>query len=240
MRAEWAAQATRQKRKQRILTGAGGVVILGLLVAIVLAVVNASGGKDSPAGGKAVVPANVVDGAIPVGDAEAPVTVDLYFDYMCPACGAFEAGNAGDLTGLIEDGTAKVNLRVMNFLDGQSNGTAYSTRAGNAVATAANDGTEAVWEFHNALYANQPAEGTAGLSDEQIAAIALEAGVPAYVVDSFDDGTYRGWVAQSNEAAAENGVSSTPTVQINGETFEGDWSEPGTLADAIRAAAGAE
>ncbi|QBX57259.1 disulfide bond formation protein DsbA [Nocardioides seonyuensis] len=241
MRAERAAQAARQKRNQRMFAIGGGVVILGLLIAIVLAVVNASGGgnggRDTKADGRVVVPANVVDGVIPVGEEEAPVTVDLYYDYMCPACGAFEASNADDLTSLIEAGTVKVNLRMMNFLDAQSNGTQYSTRAGNALATVANDAPEAVWDLHNALYANQPAEGTEGLSDEEIASIATSVGVPADVADSFTDGTYRGWVAQSNQAAAEAGVNSTPTVKIDGETFEGNWAEPGVLAAAVEAAA---
>lgn len=240
MRAQRAAQAKRAKRNQRIITALAGVVILGLVVAIVLAVVNASGrdgGDAEAAAGKVVVPATVVDGAIPVGEPAAPVTLDLYFDYMCPACGAFEQGNAEDLTRLIEDGTVKVDLRVMNFLDAQSNGTEYSTRAGNAIATVADDAPEAVWAFHTALYTNQPAEGTEGLSDEQIAQVAKEAGVPADVADAFAAGTYRSWVAQSNDAAAQSGVSSTPTLKINGEVFEGDWSQPGALAAAIEAAA---
>lgn len=240
MRAERAAQAARQKRNQRLLAVGGGVVILGLLIAIVFAVVNASRGDENSgteAGGKVVVPSNLVDGGVLVGEETAPVTIDLYFDYMCPACGAFEAGNADDLTSAIEDGTAKVNLHVMNFLDAQSNGTEYSTRAGNALGVVANDTPDAVWDFHNALYANQPAEGTDGLSDDDIALIATESGVPSEVADSFNDGTYRGWVAQSNQAAGEAGVSSTPTVKINGETFEGNWAEPGVLAAAIEVAA---
>lgn len=238
MRAERAARAARQKRNQRILTALGGLVVLGLVVAIAFAVVNASSTDgDSGADGKVVVPASVVDGAIPVGDEGAPVTVDLYYDYMCPACGAFEQRNAQDLSRLLEDGTAKVNLRMMNFLDPQSQGTEYSTRAGNAVATVANDAPEAVWDFHNALYANQPPEGTEGLSDEEIAQIATESGVPADVADTFTDGTYDGWVTQSNEIAAKDGVNSTPTVMINGETFAGDWSQAGQLAAAIEDAA---
>lgn len=244
MRAERAAQAARQKRNQRILAVVSGVVILGLLAAIVFAVVNAAGGDGKDDGGnlakkEAVVPEAVVDGAIPVGDADAPVTVDLYFDYMCPACGAFEEGNGDDLTRLIDEGTARVDLRVMNFLDQLSEGTEYSTRAGNALATVAVEAPDSVWEFHDALYANQPAEGTEGLSDDELAEIATEVGVPADVADTFADGTYAGWVTQSNAEAGEDGISRTPTVMIDGETFE-EWSEPGALAAAIEAAAEAE
>lgn len=226
MRAERAAQAKRAKRLQRTLTIIGCLAIVGLVITILVAVLNASGGGDDNevSGSQEVtVPDGIVDGAIQVGEAKAPVTIDLYYDYMCPACGAFEQVNAEDLTRLIDSGTAVVNLRMMNFLDAQSEGTAYSTRAGNAVATVANEAPEAVWEFHNALYANQPAEGTEGLTDEEIAELAVQSGVPAEVTDVFSEGTYRGWVAQSNDQAAASGVNSTPTVKLNGKPFEGDW-----------------
>lgn len=245
-RSERAAQAIREQqaaeRRNRMLMIGGVVVALALVVAIVFAVVNATGGDDSSTardGGDGGTPSAVVDGAIPVGEDDAPVTVDLYYDYMCPACGAFEQVNGADLGGLIDDGTIKVNLRVMNFLDSQSNGSEYSTRAGNAVAVTAVEAPEAVWDLHNALYANQPSEGTEGLSDEEIASIATDVGVPEEVAATFADGAYDDWVSESNEAAFDADVTGTPTVKINGETFEGNWSQPGTLAAAIEAEAGA-
>lgn len=94
-----------------------------------------------------------------------------------------------------------------------------------------------MWAFHTALYENQPAEGTDGLSDQVIAEIATDAGVPAGVADAFTDGVHRGWVVQSTRDANDAGVSRTPTVLVNGEAFAGDWSTPGKLAEAIEHAA---
>jgi protein-disulfide isomerase len=125
----------------------------------------------------------------------------------------------------------------MSFLDEQSMGTDYSTRAGNAYAAVVNGAPDKAWDFHNALYAHQPREGTEGLSDAHIADIATDVGVPASVVDTFTDGTYRGWVAQSTQDAFDAGVESTPTVKINGAEFTGDWATPGELTEAIEAAA---
>ncbi|WP_435741910.1 DsbA family protein [Nocardioides sp. SYSU DS0663] len=239
MQAERAAQAERTRRTRRIVVGVGAVVIVALVVAIVVAVVNALQAADEPTvSGEVVAPATAVDGAIPVGEEDAPVAVDLYFDYMCPACGAFEAVNGEDLDRLLEDGTARIDLHVLNFLDPQSGGTQYSTRAGNALATVADQAPEHVWDLHQALYANQPEEGTSGLDDEEIADLALGAGVPEDVVEDFTDGTHRAWVAESNEQAFEAGVQSTPTILIGGEQFTGDWSTPGELAATIEAAAG--
>lgn len=232
--------ARRQTQRRRLVTALSAVVIVGLLAAIVWAVVDAAGGDDTPgATGDVTPPGNLSSqGSIPVGSDDAAVTVDLYYDYMCPACGAFEAANGEELTGLVEDGTVRVELHPMNFLDPTSNGTDYSTRAANAIATVADAAPGAVWDFHSALYANQPEEGTEGLSDAEIAGIAEDVGVPADVVDRFADRTFEAWVDSMNAAANQDGVTGTPTVLVDGEMFEGDLYSTGPLTEAIEAAAG--
>lgn len=215
-------------------------MILGLVAAIVFALVRAAGDADDEpaAGGNVVTPANVTaDDAIPVGQADAPVTVEIYYDYMCPACGAFEKANAAELDKLIEAGTVKIELRPMAFLDEQSNGTKYSTRSANAIATVTDGALDKVWDFHTALYAQQPREGSDGLSDDTIAQIATTSGVPSAVVDRFGDRTYDGWVGKSTQAAFDAGVKGTPTVLIDGKVFEGDLFTAGPLTDAIEKAA---
>jgi protein-disulfide isomerase len=234
------AEASRQAKRRRIGLAVGGLVILGLVVAIVVAVLKVAGGDEGPtsANDEVVVPRNVnSSGAIPVGDAAAPVTVEIYYDYMCPACGMFEAANGDELDRLLEDGTIRIELRPISFLDRASNGMEYSTRTANAIATVADGATESVWDFHTALYAEQPEEGTDGLDDDQIADIAADAGVPPDVVSSFGDETYRGWVASATEEAFGSGVQGTPTVKIDGAVFEGDVYTVGPLTDAIESAA---
>jgi len=238
MRAARVAEMAREQRRHRTLRLVGAVLIIGLVTAIAFAVARSiTSDGNQEATGTVVVPAHIEDRAFPVGRANASVTLDLYYDYMCPACGAFEHTNSDDLTRLIEDGTLRVNLHVMSFLDQMSQGTEYSTRAANAYATVVDRAPDRVWAFHTALYANQPAEGTDGLSDEVIAEIATDARVPAGVADTFTDGVHQGWVVQSTRDANDAGVSHTPTVTINGEAFTGDWSTPGRLAEAVELAA---
>jgi protein-disulfide isomerase len=233
-----ASQAARPKRRRTLVNAIGAGVIIGLLVAIAVVVGRSMASDDGPVvTGKVVVPAHTAAGTFSVGDRDAPVTLDLHYDYMCPACGAFEATNGEDLSRLVSDGTARVRLHVMSFLDEQSGGTEYSTRAANAYAAVADAAPGQVWAFHNALYAHQPHEGSQGLSDAQIAAIATDVGVPSRVVETFTDGTYRGWVAQSTQDAFAVGVNSTPLVAINGVVFAGNWAAQGELARAIQAAA---
>jgi protein-disulfide isomerase len=234
--------ARKEARRRRLLTVLGGLVIVGLVAAIIVAVVQATGGDDGSStasgSGEVVQPANTTEWSIPVGDDAAPVTVALYYDYMCPACGAFEQANGDELDRLVEEGTARVELRPISFLDAQSRGTEYSTRSANAIATVADGAPENVWEFHRALYEAQPEEGSEGLSDDEIAQLATDAGVPSDVVDRFTEGTFTGWVAAATEASSEAGVEGTPTVLIDGEVFEGEVYEPGVLTEAIESAAG--
>jgi protein-disulfide isomerase len=237
-RAREAAEQQRKKR-QRLLTWAGVVVILGLLAAIAFVVVRAASGDDSPApAGEVVTPSGAdADGGVLVGSADAPVTVTVYYDYMCPACGAFEQVNGTELDRLLEEGTAQVELHPISFLDRTSQGTRYSTRAANAFATVADGAPDQVWAFHEALYADQPEEGTEGLSDEEIATIARDAGVPDAVVEEFAELRYEGWVAEVTEKAFDSGISGTPTVLIDGEPFDGDLYQSGPLTSAVEAAA---
>jgi protein-disulfide isomerase len=215
------------------------VVIIGLVAAIGIVVFRAA--SDKPSGGTRtlVPPANiVVNGAIPVGDASAPTTVEIYLDFMCPACGQFEQTNGDELDRLIRTGATKVELHPMSFLDRTSRGTKYSTRAANALATVADRAPQHVWAFVRALYDNQPREGTAGLSDERIAQLAVEVGIGREAVDAFDELLFEPWVTSVTEAAFASGVRGTPTVKINGTVFEGDLYSLGPLTRAVEAAAG--
>jgi protein-disulfide isomerase len=242
--AEAAAQRRRAKRN-RLLVGGGLLVIVGLLVAIVISLVNAAAGTSganrrapaAPVGPVAPAGATAA-GAITIGDPAAPVKLEIYLDYMCPYCGRFDRANAQELSRLVDHGIARVEMYPLSFLDKMSNGTRYSTRAANAVATVADRAPGKVLAFSQGLYAQQPHEGSAGLTDDQIADLARGAGVPQDVINRFVDRTFEPWIATFTDRAFASGIDSTPTVKINGDRFQGDLSTAGPLTDAINTAKG--
>lgn len=245
LRLQQQREAEQKKKRNAIIGWVGGVVIVALLVAIVVVVVNAVGNKNgstSNAGGNGTVTAPAgatANGGIVIGKSDAPVTVQVYFDYMCPYCGKFEKANSAELSQLIQSGKARLELHPLNFLDQQSDGGRYSTRAANALVTVADKAPGSVLAFNTALFNNQPAEGSKGLSDDKIAQVAKDAGVPAAVADTFTTGTYEGWVSQSTDTALnKDGISGTPTIKINGKAFTGDLYTAGPLTQAVQAAAG--
>ena len=215
-------------------------MILGLVAAIVVAVINATGGDDGDAeqptarGRRSPEP----HGVGPVPSARDLAVRRDHYDDMCPACGAFEAANGDELTGLMDEGVARIELRPISFLDEASEGTRYSTRAASAFATVVDSAPDLAWTFHRALYADQPEEGTEGLSDDEIAAIATDSGVPDDVVDRFTEATFEPWVSSVTAEAFDSGVTGTPTITIDGDVFEGDPYTVGDLTEAIESAAG--
>src|SRR5699024_571909 len=140
-------------------------------------------------------------GGIPFGAEGAGSTnegapeVDIYLDFMCPYCGDFEQVNGPDLAQAAADGEATIIYHPLNYLDRFSEGTEYSTRTAAAFADVATEAPDQARDFMAALFAQQPEEGSAGLTDEEITEIAVEAGVPQDVADGMTDGTYTEWVA---------------------------------------------
>ena len=82
------------------------------------------------------------------------------------------------------------------------------------------DGTAAV-PFMQALYANQPAEGSTGLTDDEILEIASDVGVDG-IDDCVTSGKYSQFVADMTEKTpVQPGAAGigTPTIVVNGEVI---------------------
>jgi protein-disulfide isomerase len=236
-----AAAQRRARNGNRLLAGGGGLIILGLAVAIAVSLVNAAGRDEAAAGPtKALVaPAGVTAAdALALGEATAPVRLEVFLDYMCPFCGRFDRANSAEIERLVADGTVRLELHILSFLDKTSSGTRYSTRAANAVVTVFDRAPDRVLAFNRALFSSQPAEGSEGLTDDLIGDLARDAGVPPDVVALFGRETFQPWIVQTTERAFAGGITGTPTVRINGERFEGDLYTAGALTAAIDAAKG--
>ena len=219
--------------------GIGALVTLVVAIVLVILVVLRESPATDPAPGAAAgvtAPAGLTDdGSIAIG--EGPVTVSIYFDYLCPACGAFEQANGEALDRLLRADDVTVELRPISFLDRLSAGTEYSTRAANALATVVDADPGHAWDFHRALYAHQPQEGDEGLTDEQLGDIARGVGVPDRVAATLADARFEAWVAQRTEQAFADGVEGTPTILVDGKPFDGDPYRTGSLAPAVEEAA---
>lgn len=203
-------QLARERRRQRALWV--GVVAASVLVIAGLAgwFAIASGGDDYEA------PPGVAagdDSGITMGSG--PIKIDLYADFICPACGAYESATKSTMDKLIEENKITLIFHPVAFLDDQSS-TDYSTRASGAAACASEGGK--FREYVNALFANQPEEGTAGLSDDDLVRIGNEIGLSSPDFGTcVKDGKYKDWTSHVSDKASERGVTGTPTIYVNGK-----------------------
>ncbi|MFC4139629.1 MULTISPECIES: thioredoxin domain-containing protein [unclassified Microbacterium] len=160
---------------------------------------------------------SVVDeksGAITYGKGE--TTVDTYVDFMCPICGQFEDAYGAALQQAAADDKITLNLHPISILDRASQGTEFSTRSAASVYCVADANPDATLDYFNLLFKNQPAEGSTGLTDDQLADLAKQAGAEK-AASCIKDGTYKGFVT---EQTTKHDVKGTPTVDINGKRLD--------------------
>jgi protein-disulfide isomerase len=210
-------QERKERRRRSLVVTVVGLVVLAVIVAIYYGVRTAGDGSGS--GSTSATPAGTVSTyAVPAGPASAPVKVAIYEDFMCPFCGQFEKASRAELQKDVDAGKVQLQYHVLNFLD-RSSTTSYSTRAANALGAVLDaSGPKVAKKFHDLLFENQPAEGSAGLSDSRLVDLAVQAGAPRKAVqDAVSSKSYESWVNKVTDKASKDKVTGTPTVRVNGK-----------------------
>ncbi|WP_322919771.1 DsbA family protein [Nocardioides renjunii] len=223
-----AEERRKAARRKQQLTRFG--VIAGVIVLLVggwFLVTNL--GSDEPD----TPPAGASDDyGLVVGEADAPKSIVIYEDFLCPFCGQLEQTVGDQLDSQVEAGEVKVEYRPLPFLSRISD---YSPQAANAFAVVLDaSGPEVAKEFHDLLFDNQPEESGPFPDDDQLVEWAVEAGATEDEVrPGIEDMAFEGWVDAAGDAASDADVDSTPTVLIDGERVEGQ-----TLDDIANAMVG--
>lgn len=210
----------RRKEKRRNLLTAGAVLLV--MVLLIGGGFLYSSLRDTT-GQKAVVPSNLSGPyTVTLGEDSAPTKITLYEDLQCPVCAALEASGGTLIRQGIDDGKLQVSYHMISFLDASST-TRYSTRALNALMTVLDTaGPDAYLEYHSLLYAEQPQEGTAGLTDDHLIELAVKAGADeSKIKGPINDLKYGQWIKNSTDDFSKQGFSSTPTGVIDGKTLVG-------------------
>jgi protein-disulfide isomerase len=160
-----------------------------------------------------------------------PIAVDIYIDFMCPFCRAFEERHGPALDELVtRSGLITLVYHPLGILDRLST-TRYSTRA-SAASGCASDGGRFL-DYLYTLFDNQPPEGSAGLSDEELAQLGVQTGLSENLPRCVMQGTYIEWAEYVTAKALARGVNGTPSVYVDGMGVPAS-------ADAIMSAAMAE
>ena len=169
----------------------------------------------------------VSDGDHAQGPASAKVTLVEYGDYECSYC-----GRAHPIVKQLQKELGK-QLRFVfrNFPLAQAHPRAqHAAIAAEAVGA---HGEELFWQMHDTLYEHQDA-----LEDEDLAGYAKALGVPATeIANAFAGGQIVQRVRADFRGGIRSGVNGTPTFFVNGERYDGNWTEVEAFVAVLRRAA---
>lgn len=256
----------RARRNRGFLQGGIVVVVLAVAAIIGLVVVNSSvpastvGPKNMASNGilfsgtnmaAVTTPAAKLNGvavATKKTTTKVPVQIVTYLDYQCPYCEQFETTNSAQIATWVKAGQATVEIHPISFLDNNSLGNKYSTRAANAAACVANFEPSKFYAVNSALFANQPAEQTAGKTDAELLTTLKIGGASSdSIAKCVKDETFVGWVAKSTAqlkvgtdkpvfqdvATTPIKFPGTPTVFVNGQQYKGSLTDPAVFASFV-------
>jgi protein-disulfide isomerase len=207
-------QLARERRRRRAVrtsaVAAAVLLVAGLVGYVVYRAQQPEAGFATPAS------ATADRTGVKVGDG--PVTVEVYLDYLCPACRQFEADAASTIEKLVAERRITMVYHPVAILDRYSTN-AYSSRSAAGAGCASDAGK--LTEYTHALYADQPAEGGAGHTDDRLIEIAAAAGLPGEAFGQcLREGRYAGWVTHVTSGMSKRGVNGTPTVFVDGRRLE--------------------
>ncbi len=144
-----------------------------------------------------------------LGDPNAPITLEEYADFQCPACDAFARGTLKQIEDkYVTNGTVKIVFHNFAFIGEES------IRAAGAAECANEQGK--FWEMYDTLFANQGGENVGAFADDKLSALAQGIGLDMAAFSTcFSSGKYRASIQSETATGQTRGVSSTPTLFIN-------------------------
>jgi len=235
-------QAVREKRrqeqrKQRLFIILG-IIAVALVIALILIIPPLL-----PAGEiAAITPFErpMVNGQS-LGDPNAPVKIDAYIDFQCPACQKYaDTIERQVIEKYVPSGKVYYTFRHFPFLDNNAN-RKESDQAANASMCAGEQ--DRFWDYHDILFANWNGENQNAFSDKRLVAFAETLGLDMNKFNScFQANTYKESIESDLAAGRMKGVTGTPSIFVNGEHltpgFVPSFDEISQAVDAALAASG--
>jgi protein-disulfide isomerase len=219
-----------------IALATGGAILVGLVL-IVLALPRTPAQTTALLPPTTVYPAGMVRGD-DVGAADAPVVMELYSDFQCPACKLFVTTQLGRLlTDFVAQGTLRIEGRDIAFLGEGAFDESVELATGARCAAE----QDRYWQFHDYVFWNQGRENRGDHSSEFIARVADAAAVDRTVWDAcVARGDVRATIRSETSAALGKGINSTPTLVLNGQSMQPgvpSYDDLATLINQLAAAA---
>lgn len=209
-------QREQRKRMLRLVTWIG-IVAIGILALVILQTQLALRNIVMPE----IYPYEGTDGTA-IGDPNAPVVIEVFSDFQCSACEIFHDETVHDLIETYVD-TGKVYLVYRQFpIIDQNAARKESQDAALASLCAAEQGR--FWEYQDVLFENRTGENVGAFVSARLEKFAENLGLEMTQFSTcLDEGRYRADVEADFTLGQELGISSTPTLVINGTLYVGAY-----------------
>jgi protein-disulfide isomerase len=150
-----------------------------------------------------------------MGDPNAPVKMDVWEDFQCPACKQYSENiEPRVLLNYVDTGKVLYTFHFFAFLD-QNQGGLESHKAANAALCAADQGR--FWEFHDVLFANWIGENAGSFTVPRLLAMGDSIQLKKDTFSQCVTGnTHASQVNQDLAAGQSVGVQGTPSVFVDG------------------------
>ncbi|WP_080873600.1 DsbA family protein [Oceanobacillus timonensis] len=186
------------------------LIVVALLVLLVVLV-----NRDSESFGIEFDEAPSTEGQPTDGEADAPVTVVEFGDFKCPGCKAWDENIFPQLQeDYIDNGDVQYSF-VNVLFHGEE-----SRLASLAAETVYAQNPEAYWDFHHALFSEQPDgnQQAAWVTMDKIEEVAdgIEGIDTEALMEDIEADTYMDEVERDEEMIDAFNVESTPTIMVNG------------------------
>lgn len=150
-----------------------------------------------------------------LGDASAPVVMEMWADFQCPFCKRFLASTLPELRRrYIDSGQVRLVWRDFAWYGPESRDAAIAAHC------AGDQGK--FWDYHDALYRNQGGINSGAFASGTLMRLAQELGLEMTAFASCATGLkYEGLLTAEYRSGKDKEINGTPTFFINGERIVG-------------------
>ena len=154
------------------------------------------------------------------GSPDAPIMLVEYGDYQCPHC----ARAHPILKRLQRMFGEQLAVAFRNFPLTEIHPNAlHAAQAAESVG--AQRGNDGYWRMHDAIYEHQH-DSPMALADDNLLRYGESSGAdPAVIADDLARGAFVDRIQADFAGGVRSGVNGTPTFYINGERYDGDWTD---------------
>lgn len=151
-----------------------------------------------------------------LGDPSAPVRIDVWEDFQCPACRNYsQTVEPLVITNFVETGKVYYTFHFYPLIDG-GNAAGESHHSANAAMCASEQGR--FWDYHAILFANWKGENQGSFADAILVAFAESLGLDLTAFNTcFQSNRYANFINQDLLTGQTAGVSGTPSVFVDGQ-----------------------